>query len=66
MIVLRSRDIFQLLNDPTHCVWLVVRIDSWWKMIGMRDWLRTKKPQFVEEAKVARWRTGEGEYLTRV
>ncbi len=67
MIVLtKPRHLSAAQPDPTHCVWLVVHeSDSWWKMIGMRDWLRKEKETAIrfEEAKVARWRTGEGEYL---
>jgi GrpB-like predicted nucleotidyltransferase (UPF0157 family) len=50
--------------DPTHCVWLVIHeSDCWRRMIGMRDWLRNQKETAIrfEEAKVARWRSGEGE-----
>jgi GrpB-like predicted nucleotidyltransferase (UPF0157 family) len=50
--------------DPTHCVWLVIyESDCWHRMIRMRDWLRDQKETAIrfEEAKVARWRSGEGE-----
>ncbi|MAI31572.1 MAG: hypothetical protein CBE00_03225 [Planctomycetaceae bacterium TMED240] len=50
--------------DPTHSVWLVIYgSDCWQRMIRMRDWLRDNKETAVrfEEAKVARWRSGEGE-----
>jgi GrpB-like predicted nucleotidyltransferase (UPF0157 family) len=50
--------------EPTHCVWLVIhKSDCWRRMIGMRDWLRKQKETAIrfEEAKVARWRSGEGE-----
>ncbi len=49
--------------DPTHSVWLVIYgSDCWQRMIRMRDWLRDNKETAVrfEEAKVARWRSGEG------
>ncbi len=52
--------------DPTHSVWLVIYgSDCWQRMIRMRDWLRDNKETAVrfEEAKVARWRSGEGELL---
>ena len=50
--------------DPTHCVWLVIYgSDCWHRMVRMRDWLREQKETAIrfEEAKVARWRSGEGE-----
>ena len=50
--------------DPTHRVWLVTQDSACWqRMIRMRDWLRTHKETAIcfEEAKVARWRSGEGE-----
>lgn len=50
--------------DPTHCVWLVIHeSDCWRRMLGMRDWLRNHRETAIrfEEAKVARWRSGEGE-----
>jgi GrpB-like predicted nucleotidyltransferase (UPF0157 family) len=50
--------------DPTHYVLLVVRGDSDWnRAIHIRDWLRGSAEEAIrfEEAKVARWRRGEGE-----
>lgn len=50
--------------DPTHMVLLVVRdTPDWNRVIRVRDWLRASAEEAIrfEEAKVARWRRGEGE-----
>ena len=60
----KPRHLSNAQPDPTHCVWLVIYgSDSWLRMIRMRDWLREQKETAIrfEEAKVARWRSGEGE-----
>jgi GrpB-like predicted nucleotidyltransferase (UPF0157 family) len=50
--------------DPTHCVFLAV-LDSpvWRRVVRIRDWLRSHAEIAIrfEEAKVARWRSGEGD-----
>ncbi|MEE2935524.1 MAG: GrpB family protein [Planctomycetota bacterium] len=50
--------------DPTHRVLLVIHSSpSWQRVIRLRDWLRTKAETAIrfEEAKVARWRNGDGD-----
>ncbi len=62
----KPRHLSSAQPDPTHCVWLVIYgSDCWLRMIRMRDWLRDQKETAIrfEEAKVARWRSGEGELL---
>lgn len=51
-------------TEPTHCVLLTVRAALAWKrVIGVRDWLRSNGETAIrfEEAKVARWRSDEGD-----
>lgn len=53
-------------SDPTHHVLLVVEGSSTWnRVIGIRDWLRSNREAAIrfEEAKVARWRRGEGDLV---
>jgi GrpB-like predicted nucleotidyltransferase (UPF0157 family) len=50
--------------DPTHCVLLVVHGSPIWnRVIRLRQWLRDHAETAIrfEEAKVARWRSGEGD-----
>jgi GrpB-like predicted nucleotidyltransferase (UPF0157 family) len=51
---------------PTHQI-LLMRLDcrAWTRAIGLRDWLRNHAEDAIrfEEAKVARWRSGEGDPL---
>ena len=51
-------------TEPTHCVLLtVLGTDAWNRVIRVRDWLRANGETAIrfEEAKVARWRSGEGD-----
>jgi len=53
--------------DPTHHVLLVVQGSSvWTRVIRIRDWLRSHGETAIrfEEAKVARWRSGEGDLVS--
>lgn len=50
--------------DPTHCVFLTVDGSKLWhRVTAVRDWLRKNPENAVrfEEAKVAHWRSGEGD-----
>ncbi|MEM1070427.1 MAG: GrpB family protein [Planctomycetota bacterium] len=50
--------------EPTHLVILVIHASpTWQRVVKLRDWLRTHAETAIrfEEAKVARWRSGEGE-----
>jgi GrpB-like predicted nucleotidyltransferase (UPF0157 family) len=51
-------------TEPTHRVFLTVRDSQLWnRVIRLRDWLRGHPETAIrfEEAKVARWRSGEGD-----
>ena len=51
-------------TEPTHWVLLVIHSSPTWKrVVKLRDWLRSHAETAIrfEEAKVARWRSGEGE-----
>ncbi|MDE0865004.1 MAG: GrpB family protein [Rubripirellula sp.] len=64
IILTKPRHVSVAQPDPTHRVWLVIQDSACWqRMIRMRDWLRTHNETALrfEEAKVARWRSGEGE-----
>ncbi|MDB4644594.1 GrpB family protein [Rubripirellula sp.] len=64
IVLEKPRHLSAAQPDPTHCVWLVIYgSDCWRRMIRMRDWLREQKETAIrfEEAKVARWRSGEGD-----
>jgi GrpB-like predicted nucleotidyltransferase (UPF0157 family) len=53
--------------DPTHTVLLVVQgCVVWNRVIRIRDWLRSRAEVAIrfEEAKVARWRSGEGDLVS--
>lgn len=50
--------------EPTHLVLLTVRHSAIWnRVLRVRDWLRTHPETAIrfEEAKVAQWRSGEGD-----
>ena len=50
--------------DPTHLVLLTLgESPLWGRLVGMRDWLRAHPETAIrfEEAKVAHWRSGEGD-----
>ena len=50
--------------DPIHLVWLTVKGSPFWhRVLRLRDWLRDHPETAIrfEEAKVAHWRSGEGD-----
>jgi GrpB-like predicted nucleotidyltransferase (UPF0157 family) len=63
-MLLKPRYALPQQPDPTHCVLLVVaNSPTWDRVIRLRQWLREHPETAIrfEEAKVARWRSGEGD-----
>jgi GrpB-like predicted nucleotidyltransferase (UPF0157 family) len=63
-ILVKPRHMLPDQPDPTHCVLLVLRGSSLWtRVIRVRDYLQTNPETAIrfEEAKVAQWRSGEGD-----
>jgi len=62
--LVKPRYVTNARPDPTHYVLLAVRGSAeWHRVIRIRDYLRANAESAIrfEEAKVARWRRGEGE-----
>ena len=63
-VLVKSRRSTGRHSDPSHLVILTVRDSPLWRrVITLRDWLRGHPETAVrfEEAKVAHWRSGEGD-----
>lgn len=63
-LLLKPRHAIPDQPDPTHLVWLTVKDSPFWRrVLRLRDWLRDRPETAIrfEEAKVARWRSGEGD-----
>jgi GrpB-like predicted nucleotidyltransferase (UPF0157 family) len=67
MVLVKPRHSLAGQPDPTHHVLLVIRGSSDWnRVLRVRDWLRSNAETAIrfEEAKVARWRNGKGEFVS--
>ena len=65
--LVKPRYAFAGQPNPTHSVLLVVQGSSvWHRAIRIRNWLRANAEVAIrfEEAKVARWRSGEGDLVS--
>ena len=67
VVLTKPRHLLVAQPGPTHQVWLVLAESAvWHRLTRMRDWLRANPETAIrfEEAKVASWRSSEGDFTT--